>query len=612
MKYVHRCIHSLVQSFERVPTYLFLSYVMIGGLCAHPAHSQVEEQDSLALVALYNATDGPNWTNNMNWLTGRVSTWYGISVIGTRVTGLSLFENGLSGSIPLDIFNLSSLEFLSLDYNQLTGSIPPEISNLTELTALSLAGNQLSDSIPPEIGNLSKLSVVLDLSVNQLSGSIPPEIGNLSNLTSLRLSDNQLSGLIPAELSNMTNLNRLVLDLNQLSGPIPPELSTMTNLRALALGDNEITGSFPLALTSMTNLGTLHLYNNQLSGPIPPEIGNMIGLGGLALSGNRLSGSIPPEIGNLINLASLSLDDNQLSGSIPPEIGNLTNMEFLNINTNPLSGALPLSLVNLSNLFIFNFSNTDLCEPPDENFQTWLEGIPGLVRTGVTCNQAPSAPEITSPGDATVIVGGGSGEDPLPPETVLEFSWTEASDPEGDPVTYTWQLSTTAEVSESSVILSVNTDTATHYELDFGTLGSLLSQNGVALDESLTLFHRAVASDNMDNSTAGPAVEVTFIRGRLVSAEDAVELPNTYQLSQNYPNPFNAQTTIRVDLPEAGHIRLIVYDVTGREVARLIDKEMDAGTYAVTWDASGFPSGTYLYRLSAVSFTGTKAMILLK
>jgi len=83
-------------------------------------------------------------------------------------------------------------------------------------------------------------------------------------------------------------------------------------------------------------------------------------------------------------------------------------------------------------------------------------------------------------------------------------------------------------------------------------------------------------------------------------------------LEGNYPNPFNPATEIRYDLPEAVHVQLVVYDVLGRQVRVLVDQPMSAGTHAVTWDASGLPSGTYLYRLTAGAFTETKAMTLFK
>ncbi len=97
-----------------------------------------------------------------------------------------------------------------------------------------------------------------------------------------------------------------------------------------------------------------------------------------------------------------------------------------------------------------------------------------------------------------------------------------------------------------------------------------------------------------------------------VATEDAAPIPADFALHQNYPNPFNPSTEIRFQFPEATEVRLIVYDVTGREVARLVDGAMPAGQHRATWDAAGLPSGVYLYRLTADAFTETKAMILLK
>ena len=96
--------------------------------------AQVTEQDSLALVALYNATDGSNWANNTNWLTTPVSQWFGVTVTGDRVDSLSLGSNQLTRSIPPELGNLTNLTVLDLRRNQLTGSIPVELGNLTSLT----------------------------------------------------------------------------------------------------------------------------------------------------------------------------------------------------------------------------------------------------------------------------------------------------------------------------------------------------------------------------------------------------------------------------------------------------------------------------------------------
>ena len=123
---------------------------------------------------------------------------------------LSLAERGLTGTIPSELGDLSSLEWLSLLGNQLSGYIPPELGDLSYLTGLHLSGNQLSSAIPAELGSLSNLRG-LYLDGNQLSGTIPAELGSLSNLGELYLSGNQLSGCIPEGLRYVeeTDLDKL-------------------------------------------------------------------------------------------------------------------------------------------------------------------------------------------------------------------------------------------------------------------------------------------------------------------------------------------------------------------------------------------------------------------
>jgi Leucine-rich repeat (LRR) protein len=117
------------------------------------------EQDSLALVAFYNSTNGANWANNTNWLSSNpINTWFGVTLYNNRVINLKLRSNLLSGSIPSQIGNLTNLQSLVLNFNpQLSGSIPSQIGNLTNLQNLDLSYNQLTGSIPSQIGNLINL-----------------------------------------------------------------------------------------------------------------------------------------------------------------------------------------------------------------------------------------------------------------------------------------------------------------------------------------------------------------------------------------------------------------------------------------------------------------------
>ncbi|MBI4547692.1 MAG: T9SS type A sorting domain-containing protein [Ignavibacteriae bacterium] len=98
----------------------------------------------------------------------------------------------------------------------------------------------------------------------------------------------------------------------------------------------------------------------------------------------------------------------------------------------------------------------------------------------------------------------------------------------------------------------------------------------------------------------------------LTSVEPVAELPATFQLFQNYPNPFNPVTVIRYSLIVNSVATLKVFDVLGREVATLVDEKKAPGVYTVSWDASGQPSGVYLYRLQSGKFVDIKKMILVK
>lgn len=90
------------------------------------------------------------------------------------------------------------------------------------------------------------------------------------------------------------------------------------------------------------------------------------------------------------------------------------------------------------------------------------------------------------------------------------------------------------------------------------------------------------------------------------------EVPSEFSLGQNYPNPFNPSTGISFNLPEVSNVTLAVFDVTGREVARLAQGSYSAGTHQVTWNAQDMASGIYFYRLEASNFTATRKMVLVK
>ncbi len=92
----------------------------------------------------------------------------------------------------------------------------------------------------------------------------------------------------------------------------------------------------------------------------------------------------------------------------------------------------------------------------------------------------------------------------------------------------------------------------------------------------------------------------------------STKLPKTFSLRQNYPNPFNPVTTIKYELPKAANVTLVVYNILGQEVARLVNTNMPAGYHSIKWDASNVASGTYIYKIVAGKFTTVKKMVVIK
>jgi hypothetical protein len=90
------------------------------------------------------------------------------------------------------------------------------------------------------------------------------------------------------------------------------------------------------------------------------------------------------------------------------------------------------------------------------------------------------------------------------------------------------------------------------------------------------------------------------------------ESPKGYRLEQNYPNPFNPMTVINYNLPIPNEVEISIYNLVGQKVANLVSEKQLAGFYKVKWDASGFPSGAYLYKFTAGDITQIRKMILVK
>lgn len=351
-----------------------------------PIFAQVNNDDLQALRALYNSTDGENWTNNENWdmisqnifpPLFNLGDLHGVNVdfVTKRVTAIDLENNGLVGFIPSDIEFLESLTELNLVLNDLStttfttigkiGQLPNiQFINLTAcnlfttiplnfwgnptLEVIIAFNNHLlleADSIPPSIGEMASLKVII-LTNNNLKCKIPKELANCNQLTTLNLSMNECYGIIPRELGTMNSLDNLDLSFNNFSGDLNSSFDRGDGYSAFNISNNQFSGSIPDAITSSSTMQFLDVSNNLLNGPLPKSLFvNKFSLRAINVSNNYMTCIIPSEIGNITTLQNIDLSHNRFTGGLPIQISNLTNLQTFQINDNLLSGCLDTAVL---------------------------------------------------------------------------------------------------------------------------------------------------------------------------------------------------------------------------------------------------------------------------
>lgn len=327
-----------------------------------------------ALIALYNGTDGPNWTNtkanNKPWMindpTSDVSTWYGVTVSQGHVVTITLQGNNLNGIIPdfsafteLTILSLidpnvkGNLSFISnnsklkhlnvfASYNTISNAYNfvgsfQDILNLKDLLTLNLQNIKIDEDIPVEVSNWSQIQQLT------FNGPFTGGLSNIGSLTSLR----------SLSLSS-TNFNRIT-DLDYNNKSVPTSFSNLTNLTSLVLGNMGLKNI--AVIGNLTTLTFLRLGWNNITGSLPDTFLNLTNLNSLYLGGNKITNI--DNISNSLKIRNLDCSQNEIQ-TFPNFIMNFNNLFECWFNYNKISAKIPSSYTNLNSLTYFYTENNKL------------------------------------------------------------------------------------------------------------------------------------------------------------------------------------------------------------------------------------------------------------
>ncbi|XP_031099450.1 receptor protein kinase TMK1-like [Ipomoea triloba] len=246
--------------------------------------------------------------------------WRQVECAGDRVTKIQVGKQGLTGSLPPNLGNLSALTIFEVMENGLTGALP-NLSGLASLQRILLNGNAFT-SIPPNFfAGMTSLETV-SLDNNPFSPwPFPESLKDASPLRSFSAINCSISGTMPDIFisSNFPSLTDLRLSFNSLSGPLPPSFSG-SSLQTLWLngqkGDSSSLNGSIAVLQNMTALTQVWLHSNSFSGPIP-DLSGLNSLQDFSVRDNSLTGPVPDSLTKLSSLKVVNLTNNMLQGPTP-------------------------------------------------------------------------------------------------------------------------------------------------------------------------------------------------------------------------------------------------------------------------------------------------------
>ena len=365
---------------------------------------------------------------------------------------------------------------------------------------------------------------------------------------------------------SVENTVELILPSHEIIGDIPSNIGELTNLTTIILSNNQLTGSIPSEIGNLVDLHTLDLSGNQLTGSIPNEISELSQLSDLNLYYNRLSGELPESFQYMINLNHIDLSGNQFTGSFENAIiQNADSLAYLNISFNQLTGEIPHTIGELHELKYLFLNNNSISGPlPTELFQ-----LDKLKYLWLSSNEIEGSipPEIIGLSNLQQLFINDNFMGGILPEELCN--------------------------------LSVNWDG----QVDIGLTNFSISNN------SFCPPYPNCIENQLGNQDISNCSEIVSIYERPII--------KSFSMHNPFPNPFNPIVSLSFEMYDSEIIDIMIYDILGRPVKKLLNKLQQPGYQRIYWDGtdeSGSPvsSGTYVYSIRIGNHIQNKKIVLLK
>lgn len=347
---------SCAKTLGHIGLMCFLLLAMTG-LMFQKASAQVNinEDDSLALVALYHEAGGADWRNSTGWLVDPITTgsWHGITTEEVeegewRVTRIDLRANNLTGTFPDEMKDLEHVFDINVRENLMSGPFPDVLMDMPRLRRATLAPNYFSGEVPWEKVYSSQVIEQFSVRGAFFDGSMPTITeGSMPMLNSISIQGNFFTGDFPTGWENLQSLRTAELHMNRFTGSLD-NLSGLAEVEAmerLMLERNYLLtpGEVPGWIANMAdNLQRLTLNGTKRIGAIPDWIGGMHELRVLRFGGgDEIGGAIPDQLGFLERLNTLRLDSANFDGPIPDWLGHMPGLSYLELIDNNFTGTIP-------------------------------------------------------------------------------------------------------------------------------------------------------------------------------------------------------------------------------------------------------------------------------